>query len=138
MKLAKLIGDSLFELEVVVGIDSATDVYCIAPLILQPFAEDSIVHGLREIDHAGKITISFDLFDDYIECRVTDNGRGRAVASEIRHQKSSYHKSTALVLTQERLAALNTEDNYKSFEVIDLIDPTGTIVVVRIPRVEIY
>lgn len=138
LNLEKLSGDALFEYEFVVDENITTDVYGIPPLILQPFAENSIVHGLKEIEREGKITISFNLFDDYIECKVTDNGRGRAVASEVRHQKSSYHKSTALVLTQERLAMLNTEHSYKSFEVIDLVNPTGTVVIVRIPKIEIY
>ncbi len=138
LNLEKLSGDVPFEYEFKVDEKITTDVYGIPPLILQPFAENSIVHGLREIDYQGKITISFELYDDYIECKVIDNGRGRAVASEIRHQKSSYHKSTALVLTQERLAMLNTEHNYKSFEVVDLVDPTGTVVIVRIPKIEIY
>jgi len=138
LNLEKLSGDVPFEYEFKVDEKITTDVYGIPPLILQPFTENSIVHGLKEIDHEGKITISFELFDDYIECKVIDNGRGRAIASEVRHQKSSYHKSTALLLTQERLAMLNTEHNYKSFEVIDLKAPTGTEVIVRIPKIEIY
>ena len=82
--------------------------------------------------------MSFGLSDKYIECTIEDNGRGRKAAQEVRHQKSSYHKSTALVLTQERLSALNEDHSYQSFEIIDLKSPSGTRVVVRIPIVEVY
>jgi LytS/YehU family sensor histidine kinase len=138
LNLEKISGDAPFEYEFVIDEMLNPEVYGIPPLILQPFAENSIVHGLKELDRDGKITISFTLFKDYIECKVTDNGRGRALAGEVRHQKSSYHKSTALLLTQERLAMLTTEHNYKSFEVVDLQNPTGTEVIVRIPIIEVY
>lgn len=138
LNLEKINSDYPFDYLIELGENIQPDAYGIPPLLLQPFVENAIVHGIREIDYQGKIKVSFQFFEEYIECKIIDNGRGRKAASEIRHQKSSYHKSTALVLTQERLAALSTDKDYQSFEIMDLSDPSGTIVVLRIPIVEIY
>lgn len=138
LNLEKLNTDFPFDFEIVVGEKIQPDAYGIPPLILQPFVENAIVHGIKEIDYQGRIIVRFELFEKYIECTIKDNGRGRKAAQEVRHQKSSYHKSTALVLTQERLSALNEDNSYQSFEINDLVSPSGTQVVVRIPIVEVY
>ncbi|CAG5080610.1 sensor histidine kinase [Parvicella tangerina] len=138
LNLEKLNTDFPFDYEIIVDDKIQPDAYGIPPLLLQPFVENAIVHGIKEIDYQGKITVRFILKENYIECVVEDNGRGRKAAKEVRHQKSSYHKSTALVLTQERLSTLNEDNSYQSFEIIDLDDPSGTRVVVRIPIVEVY
>ncbi len=136
--LEKLSSNDAFEYEIRISDEIQPDAYGIPPLLLQPFAENAIVHGLKELTHKGNILITFELKDNFIECVVEDNGRGRKVAKEIRQQKSSYHKSTALLITQERLATLTENVNYIPFEIIDKMDPPGTKVVVRIPPVEIY
>lgn len=138
LTLEKLSNEDNFDFEIIVDENIQSDAYGIPPLLLQPFAENSVVHGLKELDHRGKITIQFAWKESYIECSVIDNGRGRLAAKEVRHQKSSYHKSTALVLTQERLASLSNELPIKSFEIIDLEDPTGTQVILRIPIIEVF
>ena len=138
LQLEKISSEDRFDFEIIVDENIEPDAFGIPPLLLQPFAENAIVHGLREIDHRGKITIEFKWMESYIECSVTDNGRGRKAAQEVRHQKSSYHKSTALVLTQERLAAMSSELKVKPFEIIDLENPTGTKVVLRIPVIEVF
>lgn len=138
LNLEKLSSDNPFEYSIIVGEEVQADAYGIPPLLLQPFVENAIVHGIKEIDRVGVVQVSFRKFNDHIECRIKDNGRGRKAAQEIRQQKSSYHKSTALVLTQERLAAININSKYKSFEIVDLEEPTGTEVVLRIPIVEIF
>ncbi len=138
LNLEKLNSDFPFDFELIVDEQIQPDAFGIPPLLLQPFVENAIVHGIKEIDYQGKIEVRFTLHPKFIECTIEDNGRGRKAAQEVRHQKSSYHKSTALVLTQERLSALNEDSSYQSFEIIDKLDPSGTKVVVRIPIVEVY
>lgn len=138
LQLEKISSGDQFDFEIIVDENIEPDAYGIPPLLLQPFSENAIVHGLKDMTERGKITVRFDWNEKYIECSVTDNGRGRKAAKEIRHQKSSYHKSTALVLTQERLAAMSSELDVKPFEIIDLENPTGTKVVLRIPIIEMF
>lgn len=138
LQLEKISTDDQFDFEIHIDPKIEPDAYGIPPLLLQPFAENAIVHGLREINYRGKIDVHFQWKETFIECSVTDNGRGRKIAQEIRHQKSSYHKSTALVLTQERLAAMSSDLKVKSFEIIDLENPFGTKVILRIPIIEVF
>ncbi|MCB9195433.1 MAG: histidine kinase [Flavobacteriales bacterium] len=138
LNLEKLNTDFPFDFEIKVDEKIQPDAFGIPPLLLQPFVENAIVHGIKEIDYEGRIKVEFIMKENFIECVVEDNGRGRKAAQEVRHQKSSYHKSTALVLTQERLSALNKDNDYQSFEIRDLKEPSGTRVIVRIPIVEVY
>ncbi len=138
LNLEQLSNEDNFDYEIIVDENIQTDAYGIPPLLLQPFVENSIVHGIKELNHRGKITINFEWKETFIECSVSDNGRGRLAAKEVRHQKSSYHKSTALVLTQERLASLSDELPVKSFEIIDMKEPSGTKVILRIPVIEVF
>lgn len=107
------------------------------PLMIQPFVENAIIHGLKELDHPGVIKVGFRLIHDHLlECYVEDNGRGRAKAASINAQKENYHKSTALQVTQERLSNLNKKTDFLPFEIIDLKNnngqPSGTKVVFRL------
>lgn len=116
-------------------IDGAEDI--LPPLMIQPFVENAIIHGLKGIDYQGQIIVGFNLVTEHLlECWVQDNGRGRKNAAEINAQKENYHKSTALQVTQERLANLNKTGGFIPFEIIDLQtdqgEPKGTKVVFRL------
>jgi sensor histidine kinase YesM len=105
--------------------------------MIQPFVENALIHGFKGMDKKGEIQVSFKWFhQDILECTISDNGIGRKKASETNAQKTDYHKSTALNVTQERLANLNQNKNFVPFEIIDLVDefnqPSGTKVVIRI------
>lgn len=116
-------------------IDSAEEL--LPPLMIQPFVENAIIHGLKELDYPGQIKVGFKLLNDHLlECFIEDNGRGRAKAATINAQKENYHKSTALQVTQERLSNLNKKSDFLPFEIIDLKDeqgkPCGTRVIFRL------
>ncbi|PBQ32672.1 hypothetical protein CNR22_13115 [Sphingobacteriaceae bacterium] len=111
----------------------------VPPMILQPFIENAIKHGLKSVEgKKGSIEIAFRETDGLLECSVTDNGIGRKKAGELnRMSKETYHKSTALLVTQERLDLLREGRAMKTLEIIDLYDESGagngTKVIVRIP-----
>jgi hypothetical protein len=74
----------------------------------------------------------------YLECTITDNGIGRARAEEVnKAQRDALHKSTALLVTQERLDRMNPDLTFKTLEIKDLFDSeghaAGTQVILRIP-----
>jgi sensor histidine kinase YesM len=107
-------------------------------MLLQPFVENAIKHGLKYIDgKRGMITIEFKEAGNLLECSVSDNGIGRKKAEELtKTSKETYHKSTALLVTQERLDILQTDKNVQSLEIIDMYEngeAMGTKVIVRIP-----
>ncbi len=61
LKLEQLSNEDNFDYEIIVDQNIQTDAYGIPPLLLQPFAENSIVHGLKELKHRGKISVNFDM-----------------------------------------------------------------------------
>ncbi len=136
--IEKFCNGDKFDYKITVGENIEKDYVKIPPMLLQPFIENAIKHGLKNIDgKRGLIEVNFFEKDGVLECSVTDNGIGRKKAEEInKNSKETYHKSTALIVTQERLDLLKEDKNIQSLEIVDLYDEggeaIGTKVVVRI------
>ncbi len=94
----------------------------IPPMLLQPFVENAVVHGVSHLSYPGRIEVFFDLHDDMLLCRITDNGPGREKAALLREAKKPGHQSAALAVTQERLAAIGG-----SIQLRDLLDGEGKV-----------
>jgi len=130
-------GDT-FDFEFTTLLEADTDELMIPPMMLQPFVENAIIHGVAHLEEKGKIDIHFSQKNNTLECSITDNGIGRAKAKELKSQIEHQHKSAALEVTQERLDILNLDRKIgKSLEIIDLVDAegnaAGTKVVVKLP-----
>jgi hypothetical protein len=98
----------------------------IPPLILQPFCENAIWHGLMHKGEHGLLTIKFKKEDKVLLCTVTDNGVGRQKAEALKSKTAEKEKSMGLEITKERLALLNTGSNMPAFfEIEDLKDANG-------------
>lgn len=100
--------------------DLNLDIYGIMfpPLILQPFVENSIWHGLHNKKGTGKLQLIFEDRDQSILVRIIDDGIGRT-ASALLKQKEVKHKSYGIDITIDRLMMLNAKNK---FEIIDLYD----------------
>lgn len=137
IRLEKLTGQVDFNFSVHIDELIDTNEPILPPLMLQPFIENSIIHGFKKIDRLGEIKLSFELEGDKkLVCLIIDNGSGRQAAAEHKAQKKQYHKSTALEVTQERLANLNSTSDQNDFEIIDVFNSknevVGTKVVLKI------
>ena len=77
----------------------------IPPLILQPFVENSIWHGIAKKEGEGKITISIIRENDMINCIIEDNGIGRK--SSVLTTNSNEKRSFGMKITQTRIDILN-------------------------------
>ena len=104
----------------------------IPPMILQPFVENAIWHGLMPKKSDRRLSIEFALrTDELIQCIVRDNGIGRAAAARIKEEKSKNqpgYKSKGLQLVHERLEILR-QQYQQPFEVqfSDLTNPAGEV-----------
>lgn len=98
----------------------------IPPMILQPYVENAIVHGLMHSPKTGHLKIDISMQDDNILCIIEDDGVGREKAAAIRRESGIERKSQGMLITQERLDILNqsTKDIY-TVQVIDLFDREG-------------
>jgi ligand-binding sensor domain-containing protein len=104
--------------------------YKIPPLIIQPFVENAILHGLKnKIGHEGVLNINIKKVDDSIEYIIEDNGIGRQAARLINQTKES---SYGMDMSVERIKLFNNETT-ASVEIIDLNEggrPLGTKITV--------
>ncbi len=98
----------------------------IPPLLLQPFAENAIWHGLLNKEDQGHLTVLLGKENNILSCMIEDNGVGRAKAAELKSKSVERNKSLGLQITKERLALLNKDSNETTFfEVEDLYDDKG-------------
>lgn len=124
-----------YEISIAPGLDP--DEVVIPTMILQPFVENAIWHGLARKEGPKKITIGFEQHDGQLCCSVEDNGVGRAVAGQEKPAAAS-HQSKAIAITTRRLRILEEmESATTSLAIIDLVDaaglPAGTRAEVRLP-----
>jgi CheY-like chemotaxis protein len=97
--------------------------YRIPPMLVQPYVENAIIHGIVNRNGNGKVTVSFCLEDKVIVCEVVDDGIGREAAGRIKAKmgSSNNHRSMGMGITQARLNLLNhLEKDAFSVSVMDL------------------
>jgi anti-sigma regulatory factor (Ser/Thr protein kinase) len=120
------------------------DILGVPTMIVQPYVENAIEHGLRTRKE-GLIKVDFSLFDeDTILCVVEDNGIGRTKAHQLRISDPKYqdHRSRGTTITEQRLDLLhNSKQKDLLVQTTDLYDPEtgearGTRVEIKIPILE--
>ena len=132
-------GNFDFEINISETLDSE-DVY-LSPMLIQPFVENSIKHGLRKNEQGGLISLNFTPKDGLLFCEIVDNGIGREAAANVGLRKDASHVSLGTQVTNERLEMLKNDSGKDAgFEIIDLFDDEqkaiGTKVIIRIPYEE--
>ncbi len=113
-----------FDLDIDPALDE--DFVEIPPMILQPYVENAIVHGLLNSKKKGHLSIQLTVNGSRLHCTIEDNGVGREKAAEIRRESGIERKSKGMKITGERLAILNqmTREDYH-VHVTDLFDQNG-------------
>ncbi|MBK7434124.1 MAG: hypothetical protein IPI66_09665 [Chitinophagaceae bacterium] len=121
-----------FNYEVI--IDPGIDISCIKipPMLIQPFVENSIWHGLiPKQDGEKKLILSFASEGDEVICKVDDNGIGRRKAALRKGNRQG--TSLGTILTMNRLANINLLENKRyTIDIVDKDNDEGTIVTIRI------
>ena len=99
----------------------------IPPMLLQPYIENAIIHGLQpRKEEGGMLVIHMTLEDDFINIKIEDNGIGRIASQKKKRSSGIKHQSKGMLITKERLELLN-QDVEKAFSVriIDRVDDSG-------------
>lgn len=103
----------------------------IPPMMLQPFVENAIIHGMKEKkDKDGLITIHFKLEKSNLYVKISDNGNG----VQIHEKEQNKHKSMGTSITQRRIQHIMKSKN-PEFNFNIESNPTGTIVHLRVPYI---
>ena len=102
-------------------------------LLLQPFIENSLWHGLMLKEGIRTITIEIYKEDDIIKLAVTDNGIGRQRAKENKERKTFKTDSFGLQFAKERIDYFNRSENTNySFKIIDLYNKSEISIGTRV------
>ncbi len=107
-------------------------------MILQPFVENAIWHGISPKAETGLIQIRFLPNNGHLLCEVEDNGVGRSSPQKM---KTNLHASKALSITQRRLDLLSKKQTTQAhLNIVDLVDPNnqpiGTKIQLFLPTLE--
>jgi LytS/YehU family sensor histidine kinase len=111
----------------------------VPPLIIQPYAENAIWHGLMHKEERGHLQIELHEEEDMLCCKIKDDGVGRKKAVELKSKSASTHKSMGMQISANRIAILQKGKgvNNPQIEITDLLfaDGTaaGTEVLLKIP-----
>ncbi|MEZ5043343.1 MAG: two-component regulator propeller domain-containing protein [Saprospiraceae bacterium] len=140
LNLENLRFNKTIDYQIVIDKQLERDATYIPSMLVQPMAENAIIHGLFHKKGQRMLNISFNKVDHRtLQCIVQDNGIGREASRKINQNKKYKGDARGLVLTENRLALLNHARKppiYITFE--DLADPdhpevTGTKVTLLIP-----
>ena len=118
--------------------DLDTELIEIPPLLLQPYIENAIWHGLTLKKEEGHLWIRIEQKEKYLVCTITDDGIGRKKAAELKNASATAHKSIGLNITANRIALLNQSKQLRSdVKIVDLVledgSPEGTQVIINLP-----
>jgi LytS/YehU family sensor histidine kinase len=138
IELEQIRFDHHFSFEISLKEVPDIDDIVIPPMLLQPFVENAIWHGLMYKDGSGILSIELKKDNEILICSITDNGIGRKKSAELKSSLSVNKKSLGMNITASRLHLLNEGmGNQIELQIIDLLDSVdqsvGTKVIIRIP-----
>lgn len=126
-----------FSIDISPGIDS--DFIEIPPLLIQPYVENAIWHGLMHKQEGGTVQLRVEQpGDNLLRVTISDDGVGRQKAAELKSKSATPRKSFGMEVTSERIALINQLYQTRTqVQIKDLVDasgePAGTVVVLEIP-----
>ena len=106
------------------------DEVCIPSMIVEPFIENSIEHGLNGIDYNGQIEIKFILFDNELKIEIKDNGNGINLTSKSKQN----HTPRASQIIKDRIYLLNVKLKTNArFSIQNVQNEPGVLVEIYLP-----
>jgi len=119
IRLEQLRLNYSFDFQIQFSEDLSIDTIHIPPMLIQPFIENSIWHGLNQAGEGGQIDILFSKLDDrHIQCVIQDNGKVTETKSELDLSRVVKKTSMGMSLIQERINIINSLNRTKAkFEI---------------------
>lgn len=139
LELEKMRFENKFDYEIIINESLDGDYDEIPPMLIQPYLENAILHGINPKNGKGHISIDMRIVNHFIRISITDDGIGREKAKALQSlQPNSRHKSLGMKITHDRLRIINSmHSSHLSVNITDLYneqrEPTGTRVDIFIP-----
>ncbi len=133
MELEKMRKPGKFDFEIIFDENLETDFIEIPPMMIQPFIENAIKHGFKEVESGGLLQVSFSEKEDLLHIEIKDNGLGINAGRQL---KGSGHKSMAMQIFDERCKLFFKKTKHKIvYTITDLSENNqqGTKIEVIIP-----
>jgi tetratricopeptide (TPR) repeat protein len=137
LELEKMRMEDHFEFEISYDKNMETDFISIPPMLIQPFVENAIKHGLKDINYRGLLELKFEDKGTVLHIEIIDNGVGIKNAEL---NKAKKHRSMSMNIFEQRRIVLSKRTKHAiGLEVIDRenlnANETGTLVKIEIPIV---
>lgn len=116
--------ENKFTFSIEIAPDVEPEFITLPSLLIQPYVENAILHGLYNKKTPGELSIRVSEKDDVLTFEIEDNGIGREAAIKLRKQNFPAHTSMGLNITEERLKLINLGQQV-AFEIEDLRDENG-------------
>lgn len=113
LELEKVRFEEDFEFDIQKNLKSSSEEIEIPTMLIQPYVENAIKHGLLHKQGNKRLKIMFSELNGALQCEVIDNGVGRKRSAEINAKKYHNHKSFASEATKNRLELLNHNSSQK-------------------------
>ena len=138
LELESLRFENKFSYKIITDDLLDTSLIRVPPLIIQPYVENAVWHGLMHKKESGHLEIELYTKDELLFCKIADDGIGRKKAAELKSKSALSYKSMGMSITADRIAMLQRQDQLGTHIAInDLILPDGsaggTEVIIKIP-----
>ncbi|UZO82412.1 histidine kinase [Aquimarina sp. ERC-38] len=132
IEVEKLMASKNFEYEINLDSDYDPEEVLIPPMLIQPFVENAIRHGILKGVKEGVLKVYFRTTEEHLFCKIVDNGSG--IFQSQKAKLKTDHQSMALTVTTERLTSISGKDALKIEEVLaEDGSVTGTRIEFHIP-----
>jgi len=127
-----------FDYEIRVDEEIDPLLYKVPTMLIQPYVENSICHGIMPREGKGTVKIDIKLNENHLLCTIEDNGIGREAAQDRKANKEKNHNSLGTQITKSRLDLVNAlygtslKTKYTDLK-NEQGEPTGTMVEISIP-----
>jgi sensor histidine kinase YesM len=137
IEVEQIMAPKPFDYAIDIACDIDTEEVLIPPMLIQPFVENAIKHGIMSTNKPGKLKVTFAIVGEFLSCTIEDNGIGIHQAQQ--NKTNTDHQSMALRVTKERIVSISGKD---TLVIEDLGDEnetqSGTRVVFQIPLLTDY
>ena len=141
LSLEKIRFGEQFSYEIILASDIDDDETMIPPMMIQPFLENAIWHGILPLKGKGHVILSIEKTEDkLLKIQIIDNGIGISEKNTKKEVKADAHKSYGMALTRQRLDLIEKETDTKLHIKIEKAYPEelnpGTRVELLLPDLE--
>ncbi|SCX79450.1 tetratricopeptide repeat-containing sensor histidine kinase [Flavobacterium caeni] len=137
LELEQLRFNKKFDFTITASPDIEDDM-ALPPLLIQPFVENAILHGMVPKEGNGSIDVRFDVRNNQLVCTITDDGIGYQTSKTLKENSVTAHQSMALDITKKRLEMMEATTSQSAQVTIEEIknadnQTSGTKAVILLP-----